>query len=454
MPLLFGSILLAMPLALLATDLIARSFRRRVARIMQELARLPARGVTPAPTNGTAPPPPPPNHAGLAHLRRNARLSYLMAASAFALVASVTFWYAFDLGSGSLGARALLTRFGAWAVFATPLPLGLVALHSRRVASTLLAVILWLAGMLAIGALCEVPTGLLHVWMTWAAAPTLLVISFASPRLRAGAPMLLTSFWLLALAAQVGLFVVADQAIRELGVHFTRPDLAALSFADALPRFIDAPDSSPVTQLIEMLEQGARQPVIAAAHPERAGPALVRLLAGWLLALALTSVPIAAMLLWQARRYRARRTSDVQLSLDVTFLLYALAYAAIALMDRNVSPWAAPVFMSAFVAYRSISGVLLRRQRASLEAARPQPLLLLRTFGHDARTQALIEWVSVRWRWLGPVHLIAGPDAAFATLSPHDFYDYMSGKLARRAVTDLQEFQRLARAPAQRDPPT
>jgi Ca2+/Na+ antiporter len=203
--------------------------------------------------------------------------------------------------------------------------------------------------------------------------------------------------------------------------------------------------------MIALLEMSLREPILAAAHPEHATAALLRLLGGWLLAVALTLVPIVALLLWQTRRYRARRTSDIQLSLDITYLLYAVAFAAVALISPNVSPWTALAFMGAFVVYRLISRALLRRL-PTLAQAQPMPLLLLRTFGHDARTQALVESVSSRWRWLGPIHLIAGTDSVFSTLAPHDFYDYLSGQLGQRAVTDLAEFQRQAREPARRDP--
>jgi hypothetical protein len=44
----------------------------------------------------------------------------------------------------------------------------------------------------------------------------------------------------------------------------------------------------------------------------------------------------------------------------------------------------------------------------------------------------------MHWRYLGSIRLIAGPDLAAATMEPHEFLDFLSGKLARRFIDTPQ----------------
>jgi hypothetical protein len=42
------------------------------------------------------------------------------------------------------------------------------------------------------------------------------------------------------------------------------------------------------------------------------------------------------------------------------------------------------------------------------------------------------------WRYAGGIRLIAGPDLATATIEPHEFLNFLSGKLARQFIDDPQ----------------
>ena len=76
---------------------------------------------------------------------------------------------------------------------------------------------------------------------------------------------------------------------------------------------------------------------------------------------------------------------------------------------------AIPVGIAAFLAYRAAVAIGLRRPGA---APRPagQRLLFLRVFGYRARTEALLDRVAQRWRFDGPVQLVAGIDLATRTV--------------------------------------
>jgi hypothetical protein len=83
----------------------------------------------------------------------------------------------------------------------------------------------------------------------------------------------------------------------------------------------------------------------------------------------------------------------------------------------------------------------------------PAPLLLLRVFdqGHDGpRT---LSRVAARWRFVGPVRLIAGPDLATSTIEPDEFLTFMGGRLQRLFTTSGNELEtRLAELDTHVDP--
>ena len=57
------------------------------------------------------------------------------------------------------------------------------------------------------------------------------------------------------------------------------------------------------------------------------------------------------------------------------------------------------------------------------------------------------------WRHIGSIQLIAGPDLALANLEPHEFIDFVSGRLSRAFIsdgTDLRE--RMDQAQGRPDP--
>src|SRR5262249_29299954 len=64
------------------------------------------------------------------------------------------------------------------------------------------------------------------------------------------------------------------------------------------------------------------------------------------------------------------------------------------------------------------------------------------------RSDALLEGVARHWRHIGSVQMITGPDVALSTVQPHQFLDFLSGKLGRHFVRDQAS---LARSLAERD---
>jgi hypothetical protein len=106
-----------------------------------------------------------------------------------------------------------------------------------------------------------------------------------------------------------------------------------------------------------------------------------------------------------------------------------------------------------FAGYKLFVHWGLRRRRRSASPSAPRRLLLLRAFGFDKRTQRLLDDLGQRWRYLGPIRLIAGADLAYATLEPHEFVAFLGGRLTRAFIKDSGDLEhRLSETTSLPDP--
>lgn len=172
----------------------------------------------------------------------------------------------------------------------------------------------------------------------------------------------------------------------------------------------------------------------------------------------LLALPMGLLAWWRlkslARGYEAKRFSDAQLLLrtwwallvavEVVELVNAHAQAALPLLAVGVASSAMFAPLLAFA---------LRRALALPGRPAPRTLLVLRVFGDSARSEALFDRLVARWRWFGPVTLIAAPDVVARTVDPGDFLRFASGNVAASFVHDAAELQqRLATLDLQPDP--
>lgn len=67
-------------------------------------------------------------------------------------------------------------------------------------------------------------------------------------------------------------------------------------------------------------------------------------------------------------------------------------------------------------------------------------LLLLRVFALGKRSEQLFAALTTYWRYGGGIRFIAGPDLLTTTVEPHEFLDFVSGKLARRFIDGRETF--------------
>lgn len=177
--------------------------------------------------------------------------------------------------------------------------------------------------------------------------------------------------------------------------------------------------------------------------------------AGWLLSgpasidtgFLLIALPVG-LLAWRrlkslARGYEAKRFSDAQL-LARTWWLLLIAVDAIDLISAHGAGALPAVLAAAALAVLLYGPLLARGLRWAVPQPRPAPrtLLVLRVFGDAARSEALFDRLIARWRWFGPVTLIAAPDVIARTIDPGDFLRYASGDIASDFVTTPADLER------------
>ncbi|HKY54541.1 MAG TPA: hypothetical protein VJM08_09555, partial [Anaerolineales bacterium] len=130
--------------------------------------------------------------------------------------------------------------------------------------------------------------------------------------------------------------------------------------------------------------------------------------------------------------YKQKKISEQSITIDAIWLLFGI-FQSIGLIFEG-ERWFIASLM-AFVVYKIVSWALFSYfgYKASTNQKSPN-LLLLRVFALGSRSERLFDVLGMHWRYLGSIRLIAGPDLATATMEPHEFLDFLSGKLARRFI--------------------
>jgi len=139
------------------------------------------------------------------------------------------------------------------------------------------------------------------------------------------------------------------------------------------------------------------------------------------------------------RRYEAKRTSDQMITFNAIWLLMSLIECSGLASEQATLGW---LGMLGYAAYRL---VLVLGMRPLARGAHAQPnarLLLLRVFGAQRRSERLLDLFGARWRFRGSIQLIGAPDLATTTLEPHEFLDFLSGRLARNFIHGADDLAR------------
>ncbi|HYP69119.1 MAG TPA: hypothetical protein VEP67_12830 [Thiobacillaceae bacterium] len=242
------------------------------------------------------------------------------------------------------------------------------------------------------------PEAMIRLWLVADGAPTLLMLLCFNRRIRAVAPLVLA----LVTAAVSGLLAVYFALFSPRGVD------AAVAVSTGLRIHVYALLSA--LFVFALLGFGAL---------------------GWLLAR------------WIARAYRRGRLSEQSLLLDALWLLFASGYSMWLVKGGVVWMLAGPL---AFVAFKLTW--MLAATYSKRAPSQSVGLTFLRVFALGRRSEALLENVAKHWRHVGSIQLITGPDLAASTVQPHQFLDFLAGKLARHFVGNEAS---LAQSLAERD---
>lgn len=156
------------------------------------------------------------------------------------------------------------------------------------------------------------------------------------------------------------------------------------------------------------------------------------------------------ILQWIGNLYKQKRISEQSITLDTIWLLFGI-FQSIGLIFEGGGWFLASLL--AFVVYKIVSWAGFSWLATKTTSSQRSPsLLLLRVFSLGKRSEHLFDMLGMHWRYVGSIRLIAGPDLATSTLEPHEFLDFLSGKLARRFIDSAQTFAlRIAETDTQPD---
>jgi len=157
-----------------------------------------------------------------------------------------------------------------------------------------------------------------------------------------------------------------------------------------------------------------------------------------------------------AHRYQAKRWNDQMLLLDTWWLLLTFWESALLSNMAEQKGWP-PILgflgLLAFAAYRVVVDYSRRSVYCQQQDQPDISMLLLRVFGERQRTTRLLDEVSLRWRFLGNIELIAAPDLATLLLEPHELLAFVGGRMKTNFVQGQEDLaRRLAELDREPDP--
>jgi hypothetical protein len=140
---------------------------------------------------------------------------------------------------------------------------------------------------------------------------------------------------------------------------------------------------------------------------------------------------------WVGRRYREKKSSDQTIMMAAIWLVFS-PFHSMTFAYANALWLLAGLF--AFIVFLVVSTSSFNRlaRRKGRDATKDPQLLVLRVFQHGRRTRRLFDVLSQRWRHVGSIQLIVGPDLAKSTVEPPEFIDFL--RLHPEASPQLREF--------------
>jgi hypothetical protein len=230
----------------------------------------------------------------------------------------------------------------------------------------------------------------------------------------------LVVFWCLANGpGTVLLFAFLRRRVRAVGPLVLAFMVAAITGAIVLVSIVGSSQGllRGVAQVGSALGLGARAILVLL---DLSGFALFGLL-GW------------PLLRWLGRRYQKKRTSDLSITLDALWLLFAVDQSFTLVFEGWGWIFTGPVAFAACKLAVQFGFSFLARRDGHITERRT--LLLLRVFLLGKRSERLFDAISRVWLRAGSISLIAGPDLVTSTVEPHEFLNFVGGHMARQFVS-------------------
>jgi hypothetical protein len=310
----------------------------------------------------------------------------------------------------------------------TPVALAAAMILMKRLRFLILAVLAFIAALLLAAKSISGALDPIGLWAMIAGFPTGAVLLLNAHRVRAVGPIVFAATLFLFNGIAAGQAYGALYMLDVIGpVHFVREDLARLPLLTAVERYFSEILNLPAPERWEQLRALRSHPlsIIRPDHPERLTTGYEILLYGVsLLTIVLGAAAGWVFIRWLAYRYRARRASDQMLNIDVLMVIFTLS---LFLILSSVGLTVAVGALAGFAGYKLFTHWQLQRRRGFKVPTAARTLLLLRVFRSDG--QRLLEDLMQRWRYLGPIRLIAGTDLVESTIEPHEFFDFLGGRL-------------------------
>ena len=284
-----------------------------------------------------------------------------------------------------------LTWVNAWPIFLTT---NLVATVTRRGQMIVLAVYLLAGVTLSIPLLARSPdltiVQLAYLWFNANLIPSLLLLFFLNRRIRAVGPLVL-----------IFMIVGATGAILLVSVAGNNPKLLRAIGNFAYSIGLGAAGTVWGLHLVGFT---------------------VFALAGWVVLDSLRQM------------YERKKMSDRSVTVDTIWLTFGIVNSMGLVFEG--ARWILSGLV-AFMVFKIIAALAFAALRARRNSTSPR-LLLLRVFALGRRSERLYDALGKHWRTAGSVQMIAGPDLATTTVEPHEFLDFVTGKLARRFIDSGQ----------------
>jgi hypothetical protein len=130
--------------------------------------------------------------------------------------------------------------------------------------------------------------------------------------------------------------------------------------------------------------------------------------------------------------YQRKQVSERAIRVDAIWLLFGIVNSMGLVFQGPAWIFSGLVAFGIFKLV-GVGGFRMLGKFSRDQAAGPR-LLLLRVFALGSRSAALYDSLGKYWRNVGSIQMIAGPDLATTAIEPHEFLEFLSGKLSRRFV--------------------